>query len=93
VLLHRSAAGIVIRLRAGQPGFDSWQGQEIFLYATVSRLALGPTQPSIQWVSGAPFLGVKQPGCEADHSPLSSAEVKNDGTIPPLSYTSSWCCA
>jgi hypothetical protein len=34
------------------------------------------TQPPIQWVSGAVSLGVKQPGCEADHSPPSSAEVK-----------------
>jgi hypothetical protein len=30
---------------------------------------------------------------EADHSPTSSAEVKNDGTIPPLPHTSSWHCA
>jgi hypothetical protein len=35
---------------AGWSGFDSQQGQEIFLYSTASRLALGPTQPSIQWV-------------------------------------------
>jgi hypothetical protein len=31
--------------------------------------------------------------CEADHSPSSSAEVKNGGTIPPLLHTSSWCGA
>jgi hypothetical protein len=42
-----------------------------------TRTALGPTQPPIQWVAGALSLGVKQPGREADHSPLSSAEVKN----------------
>jgi len=42
----------------------------------VSRLALGPTQPPIQWVPGALSLGVKQQGHEADHSPPSSAEVK-----------------
>jgi len=35
--------------------------------------ALGPTQPPIQWVSGVLYLGVKR---EADHSPPSSAEVK-----------------
>jgi hypothetical protein len=39
-------------------------------------MALGPTQPPIQWVPGTPSLEVKWPGCEADHSPLSSAEVK-----------------
>jgi hypothetical protein len=43
----------------------------------MSRMALGPTQPPIQWVSWALSLGVKQPGHEADHSPPCSAEVKN----------------
>jgi hypothetical protein len=38
---------------------------------------VGPTQPSIQWVPGALSLGVKRPGREADHSPPSSAKVKN----------------
>jgi hypothetical protein len=38
--------------------------------------ALGPTQPRIQWVPGVFSLGVKRPGHEADHSPPSSAEVK-----------------
>jgi hypothetical protein len=41
------------------------------------RPALRPTQTPIQWVPGALSLGVKRPGREADHSPLSSAEVKN----------------
>jgi hypothetical protein len=35
----------------------------------------GATQPPIQWVPGA-FPGVKRPGREVDHSPSSSAEVK-----------------
>jgi hypothetical protein len=39
-------------------------------------MALGPTQSPIQWVPGDRSLGVKRPGREADHSPLSSAEVK-----------------
>jgi hypothetical protein len=41
----------------------------------------------------AVFPGVKQPGREADHSPPSSAEVKNGGAILPLPHTSSWRCA
>jgi hypothetical protein len=41
-------------------------------YATASRPALGPTQAHIQWIPG-----VKRPGREANHSPTSSAEVKN----------------
>jgi hypothetical protein len=36
----------------------------------------GPTQPSIQWVKWALSLGVKRPEGEADHSPPSSAGVK-----------------
>jgi hypothetical protein len=39
-----------------------------FLFATESRLALGPTQPPIQWVPEALLLG-----CEANHSPPSNA--------------------
>jgi hypothetical protein len=30
-------------LRAEQQGFDAGQGREIFLFPTISRLALGPT--------------------------------------------------
>jgi hypothetical protein len=58
-------------------GFESQQGLGIFLFTIASRPALGPTQPPIQWVPGALSLGVKRPGREADHSPPSSAEVKN----------------
>jgi hypothetical protein len=43
---------------------------------TMSRTALGLTQPPIQWLPGALFLRVKRPGREADHSPPSSTEVK-----------------
>jgi hypothetical protein len=42
-----------------------------------SRPALGPTQPPIQWAPEDLSSDVKRPGHEADHSPLSSAEVKN----------------
>jgi hypothetical protein len=49
---------------------------EIILFTTASRTTLGPTQSPIQWVLGALSLGVKRPGCEAGHSPPSSADVK-----------------
>jgi hypothetical protein len=57
-------------------GFDPRRGLGIFLFTTASKTALGPTQPPIQWVPGALSLGVKRPGREADHSPPSSAEIK-----------------
>jgi hypothetical protein len=57
-------------------GFESQEGLGIFLFPTASRTALGPTQPPMQWVPGTLSLGVNRPGREADHSPPSSAEVK-----------------
>jgi hypothetical protein len=57
------------RLQAGRPGFDFRQRQESFLYFTVSRPALGPTQPPIQRIPGVLSPGIKQLGREVDHSP------------------------
>jgi hypothetical protein len=63
---HGSSVSIVTVLLAEQPGFE---GRFII---TVSRLALGATQHTIQWVPG-----VQWPGCEADNSTPCSAEVMN----------------
>jgi hypothetical protein len=65
--------------------FDFPQGQEIFHFLIAFSPALGPTQPPIKWVPGAVPLEVKRQELEADHSPPSSAEVKNGGDIFPLS--------
>jgi hypothetical protein len=54
----------------------SWSRKESLLSSTASRLALVPTQPTIQWVLRALYPGVKRPGREADHSPPTSAEVE-----------------
>jgi hypothetical protein len=43
-----------------------------------------------QWVPGAISPWVKLLGHEADHSPPSSAEVKNGGAVPQLPHMSSW---
>jgi hypothetical protein len=37
----------------------------------------GPTQPPIRWLSGVLSPGIKRPVLEANHSPLSSVDVKN----------------
>jgi hypothetical protein len=50
-------------------------------------MALGPTQPSIQWVPGALSLGVKRPGREADHYLHLVPRVKNKwsyNSTPPI---------
>jgi hypothetical protein len=45
----------------------------------MSRPALGPTQPPVQWVPGVLSPGVKaRPGRDADHSAPSSAKVVNE---------------
>jgi hypothetical protein len=49
-----------VRLRTGWPGFDPRQRQRIFPLTSASRLALGLTQPPIQWVTGALSPGVKR---------------------------------
>jgi hypothetical protein len=57
-----------------------------FQFSIMSRPALNPTQPPIQWIAGAVFPGIKRQGHEADHSLPSSAEAKKGGAIPPLSH-------
>jgi hypothetical protein len=42
--------------------------QQIFLFFTVSRLALAPIQPSIQWVLEVLSQGVQWLGHETKHS-------------------------
>jgi len=56
-----------------------------FPIAIASTLVLGPTQPPVQWLPRTLTTGVKRPRREADHSPPSSAEVKNE-----RSYTSTY---
>jgi hypothetical protein len=54
-----------------------------YIHSTCQQLALGPTQPPVQWLPEALSLGVKRLGCDADHSPPPNAKVKNS-----WSYTS-----
>jgi hypothetical protein len=43
-----------------------------------------------QFYERGTFPGLKWPGREADHSPLSNAELKNGGAILSLPHMSSW---
>jgi len=83
-----SSVTIVTRLRTGKwvpfpTGEGHGEGKVFALFTTASRPALGPTQPSMQWVPAALTPGIKRPGREADHPPPS-----NPGVTNVWSYTS-----
>jgi hypothetical protein len=40
-----------------ESGFETQQVQEVFLFSTMSRLAVGPVQPPIWWVQGTLTFG------------------------------------
>jgi hypothetical protein len=75
--------------------FDPRQRQRIFPLASASRLTLGAHPASCTMDTGGPFPGGKaQPGRDADHSPPSSAEVKNEQELYLLSpHMPPWCIA
>jgi hypothetical protein len=55
-------------------------------FSTAFKPVLGLTQPPIQWIPG-----IKRPGREADHSPPTSAGVRNTWiytSIPPHVFMS-----
>jgi hypothetical protein len=84
--LAQSVQCLTMGWTTGRSGFDPRRGQRIFPLASVSRPALGPTQPPVQWVPGFLSPGVKVwPGRDADHSPPPSAEVENEKELYLLS--------
>lgn len=76
---RNSSVGIAVRLRAARPRNESsvsGSGKILFFHY-------------VHIESGVPTSsGVIGEGREADCSPVSSAEVKNDENIPPLHHTS-----
>jgi len=75
LLIHRRTS--IRILLYGRPEFESPQGQGSFLFATVSRPAVGPTQPFIQGVPRSLSTEVKGPDRGTDHSLPCSTKVKN----------------
>jgi hypothetical protein len=73
--------------------FDSWHRQEKFSLPYNIQTGFGDHPASYLTGTGGVSLRVKWQGHEADHSPPSSAEVKNGKSIPPLLHTSSQHCA
>jgi hypothetical protein len=76
--------GIATSWAAKELGFRFQVGTRDFslLHNVQTGSRVHPTSCTVG--NGTLFLRVKRPGCEADLSPPSSAEVKNGGTIPPL---------
>jgi hypothetical protein len=61
-----------------------------FLLTTASRMALGPTQPPIQWVPGALSLGYRGRDVKLTTHLHLVQRPKMRGVMPPLPNTSSW---
>jgi hypothetical protein len=77
---------IATRLWAGKPGnrgsFPSRAKRVSLLHNAQASFEAHPSSyPMVAWDS---FQGVKRQVSETDHSPPSSAEVKNGGAMPPL---------
>lgn len=60
-----------------------------FVLSTASQPVLGTTQPRIQSIPEAVFLGLKRPEQKLDHSAPSSAGFKNERSytsFPPYAF-------
>jgi len=69
------------------PGIESRWGRD---FPHLSRQALGPTQPPVQWVPVFFPGGKERPGRDADPSPPSSAVVMKEQSYtstPPMGRT------
>jgi len=69
-----SSVGIVTGYGLDGPGIKSRWGRD---FPHLSRPALGPTQPPVQWVPGL-SRSKERPRCDADPSPPSGAVVMKE---------------
>jgi hypothetical protein len=60
----------------------------IYSFSISSTQVLRSTHPPTQWIPNALSPRVKRSGRESDHSPPSSADLKNSGAVPLLNHTS-----
>jgi hypothetical protein len=69
-------SSVVIVMATGWtvPGIETGWGRD---FPQLSKPALGPTQPPIQWVLGL-SRGKERPGRDADPSPPSTAVIKKE---------------
>jgi hypothetical protein len=83
---QNSSVGIATAYDLDGRGSNPGMGK-IFLYNVQMGSEAHPASYPMGNVDN--FLGVKQPGRQADHSAPSSAEVKNGGAMPSLTHMSS----
>jgi hypothetical protein len=84
-----SSVSVATCYRMDGPGIESRLGRDL---PHLSRPVLRPTQSPVQWVTGL-SRSRKRPGCDADSSPPSRAEVlKESRAISPLSLTAFVAC-
>jgi hypothetical protein len=82
-----SSLSIVMHYRLDGQDLIPGKGK-ICLFSTAIRPLLEAHPASYPVSNGEISLEVKWPGHKADHSPPSSAEVKNGGAIPPHPHMS-----
>jgi hypothetical protein len=79
-MLHTYVCACLYRLGVGVNDWGSIPGTDndgIFLFATKPKPDLGPTQPLFKWIPGFFSMWVKRRGCEVEHPPPSSTEVRD----------------
>ena len=66
-LFHECVDGITTRYWLHRPGIEPWWGRD---FPHSSKPTLGPTQPSVQWVSGLPRRGAATGALRSPPTPL-----------------------
>ena len=84
-----SSVGIATGYGLGCLGIESRWGRD---FRHLSRPALGPNQPPVQWVPGLSPGGKVRPGRAADPSPLLVPRSRKSRAIPLLPQWASTAC-